>query len=33
MKKHGLFFYTSLFFGHAEGEMVATVIHSKMLEH
>ena len=25
-------FYPSLFFGHAEGEMVATVMHSKMLE-
>ena len=25
-------FYTSPFIGHAEGEMVATVMHSKMLE-
>ena len=25
-------FYTSLFFGHAEGEVVATAIHKKMLE-
>ena len=25
-------FYTSLFFGHAEGEVVATAIHEKMLE-
>ena len=32
MKKFGLF-YTSLFFGHAEAEMVATVMHSKMLEY